>query len=272
MAESPVLETDASAIADAVFKTPVNPFDEKGTIKVMLGEPSSGMIDCIAHDNRLDAYMEYARLESRSKFKFFTGNVGRCGVNYAREMMADEAIQQNMDYLFMIDDDMIIPRRCFERLFDTMVANKADMAAPICTQRLYPFYPVMYKHVYTTAMDGENHLENQFITDYTPNSVVTVDGIGFGVVLLSVPFLKKLKPLMPTGMFFSNRNVGEDIYFCIKARQQLDAKIIVDTSIKVGHLRHPEMATEYDFVKAKGLEKKFDGVFDEKQIKIGYGK
>jgi len=150
VAENQVLETD---------KPTVNPFDDKATIKVFLGEPSSGMIDCIAHDNRLDVYMEYARLEARHalrfwnfavsvfgkivdfsiftnfketiielwnefkicrdlpKFKFFTGNVGRCGVNYAREMMATEAIHQGMDYLFMIDDDMIIPKRCFERLW-----------------------------------------------------------------------------------------------------------------------------------------------------------
>ncbi len=178
--------------ATATIDAPkVNPFDDKTLIKVMLGEPSSGLIDCIAHDNRLDVYMDYARLEARSKFKFFTGNVGRAGVNYAREMMADEAIAQGMDYLFMIDDDMLLPKHCFERVFATMQKEKADMAAPICTQRLAPFYPVMYKHV-TQMIDGVNHLNNQFIEDYEPNSVVTVDGFGFGVALLWVPFLKRL--------------------------------------------------------------------------------
>lgn len=240
----------------------MNPFDDKDTIKVMLGEPSAGLIDCIAHDNRLDVYMEYARLEARSRFKFFTGNVGRCGVNYAREMMAAEAIAQGMDYLFMIDDDMIIPKRCFERLFESMAAHKADLAAPLCTQRLHPFYPVMYKHVYSDV-NGVSNLQNVFITDYEPNSVVSVDGVGFGAVLISVPFLKKLKSMTSGGLFFSNTEVGEDIYFCIKARQRLDANIVVDTSIKVGHLRHPEMATEWDFVKAKGLEEKFRPVYGD---------
>lgn len=240
----------------------MNPFDDKDTIKVMLGEPSAGLIDCIAHDNRLDVYMEYARLEARSKFKFFTGNVGRCGVNYAREMMADEAINQKMDYIFMIDDDMLIPKRAFERLFDVMQEEKADIVAPLCTQRLHPFYPVMYKHVYRDV-NGTSNLENQFITDYEPNSRVTVDGVGFGVVLISVPFLKKLKAVTSGGLFFSNTNVGEDIYFCIKARQKLNARIVVDTRIKVGHLRHPEMATEWDFVKAKGLEDKFRPIYGD---------
>lgn len=238
----------------------INPFDDKTTIKVMLGEPSAGVIDCIAHDNRLDVYMDYARLEAKTNLKFFTGNTGRTGVNYAREMMAHEAIAQNMDYLFMIDDDMLLPKRCFERLFETMKKEKADMAAPICTQRVAPYHPVMYKQVIETV-DGVRHINSQFIQDYEPNSVLTVDGFGFGVVLISVPFLRQMKEKMPDGMFFSNRNVGEDIWFCMMARVKLDAKIIVDTSIKVGHLCHPKMATEFDFVAAKGLQDKFKNIY-----------
>jgi hypothetical protein len=204
--------------------------------------------------------MDYARLEARTNFKFFTGNVGRCGVNYAREMMADEAINQGMDYLFMVDDDMILPKRCFERVFETMKKEGADVAAPICTQRLPPYYPVMYKHV-VKDVEGVKHINNVFIEEYEPNSVVNVDGIGFGVALLSVPFLKRLKAAMPDGMFFSNRNVGEDIWFCMMARARLNAKIVVDTSVKVGHLCHPQMASEWDYVKTKGLQEKFKGVY-----------
>lgn len=245
----------------------IDPFDDKTTIKVMLGEPSAGVVDCIAHDNRLDVYMDYARLEARTKFKFFTGNVGRAGVNYARETMAAEAIAQGMDYLFMIDDDMLLPKRCFERLFETMQKEKADMAAPICTQRVPPYYPVMYKHT-AKLIDGVQHLNNEFIQDYEPNSVVTVDGFGFGVVLISVPFLKKMQSVMPDGMFFSNRNVGEDIWFCMMARVKLNAKAIVDTSIKVGHLCHPQMACEYDFVKAKGLQERFKDIYTVTESRV----
>lgn len=238
----------------------INPFDDPSKIKVMVGMPSSGVIDCIAVDNRLDFMMELARLEGRTNFKFFTGNTGRCGVNYAREMMAKEAINQGMDYILMIDDDQIVPKTMFDRLYNTLKKENADMASPIVTQRFPPFYPVMYHHNY--YKEGvTNHLRNEIMVGYEPNSTVKVDGVGFGVVLISVAFLKKFEPLMPDGMFFSNNNVGEDIYFCIKARQKLDAKIVVDTSIKVGHLRHPEMATEWDYVKAMKLEDKFKDVY-----------
>lgn len=237
-----------------------SPFNDSTKIKVLLGEPSNGLVDATAHDNRLDFYMELARLEARSDFKFFTGNTGRTQINYARETMSSEAIRLGMDYLFMIDDDMLVPRRCFERVFETMEKEKADIAAPICTQRIHPFKPVMYRHSWIEQGD-KKQLQNEFIEDYEPNSVVRVDGIGFGVVLIAVPFLKKLKDLMPHGMFFSNTHVGEDIWFCINARRLLDAKLVVDTSVKVGHLRHPEIATEQDYVKAMNLGEKFKAVY-----------
>ena len=238
----------------------INPFKDASKIKVLLAEPSAGMVDCIAHDNRLDQYIEMGRLESVGKFKFFTGNTGRCGINYARETMANEAIKLGMDYLFMTDDDMILPRKCFERVYETLVKEKADIAAPICTQRVYPFKPVMYQHEWIKGDTGER-LSNNMIEDYEPNSVVKVDGIGFGVVLISVPFLVKLKEKMPRGMFFSNSDIGEDIWFCINAKRLLDAKIVVDTSVKVGHLRHPEMATEWDYVKATNRQERFSSVY-----------
>ena len=171
-------------------------------------------------------------------------------------------MRQNMDLLFMIDDDMIVPKSCFERLYETMQKEKAEMAAPLCTQRFAPFLPVMYRHELGN-LNGIPHINNQTVEDYEPNAVVKVDGFGFGVALISVPFLRKMKKVMPDGMFFSNRNVGEDIWFCMMARQKLDATIVVDTSIKVGHLRHPEIATEYDYVKAKNLQEKFKDVYSK---------
>lgn len=240
-----------------------NPFDDKDTIKVMVGEPSGGLIDCQAHDNRLDFVMELARLEARSKFKFFTGNVGRTPINYAREMMAQEAVKQGMDYLFMVDDDMMIPKRCFERCYDALVKHGADISAPICTQRIHPYNPVLYKHTWVEKTLGVRTIKNEFISDYEPNSIVEVDGIGFGVVLISVALLRKMYSFQTPGkgLFFSNNDIGEDIWFCIKARQEFKAKIVVDTSIKVGHLKHPEAATELDWVKAKGLEDRFSKVY-----------
>ena len=237
-----------------------NPFMDKSAIKIILCQPSSGLIDCIAFDNRLDFVMELARLEARSNFKFFTGNVGRTGINYTRELFVEEAIKNNMDYLLMIDDDMIIGYNAFERLFETMQKHGADIIAPICTQRFPPYLPVMYQHTIVDRGDGTKTINNQHIKDYEPNSVIEVGNIGFGVVLIKIDLLKKMKAAMPNGIFFSNTNMGEDLWASLNAKE-LGAKIIVDTSIKVGHLCHPRIASEKDFVECNGLQEKFKSVY-----------
>lgn len=237
-----------------------NPFLDQTTIKVMISQPSSGLMDCIAVDNRLDFVMELARLESRSKFKFFTGNVGRTGINYTRELFVREAIKLNMDYLFMIDDDMIIGYNGFELLFNSMQEHKADIAAPICTQRFPPYLPVMYRHEVIKNENGSTTIKNEPVKDYEPNSVVDVGNIGFGVALIKVDLLRKLEKVMPNGMFFSNTNMGEDLWFSLNAKEN-GAKIIVDTSIKVGHLCTPRVASEKDFVECSGLQEKFASVY-----------
>ena len=244
---------DQGSILEA-DRPPVNPFDDTTKIKVMTSEPSAGLVDCQVFDNRIDFYMELARLESRSQFKFFTGNTGRMSVNYAREAMATAAIEQGMDYILMIDDDQIVPRDMFERLYKTAQATGAGIVSPMVTQRFHPFNPVMWKHSFDEAQKA---ISCTFIEDYEPNTVVPCDAVGFGVVLIKVDVIKQVK----VPRFFSNTHLGEDIYFCMKARGEAKAKIVMDTAIKVGHLRPPVLATEYDFVKAKKLEGKFSKLY-----------
>jgi len=244
---------DQGSILEA-DRPPVNPFDDTTTVKVMTSEPSAGLVDCQVFDNRIDFYMELARLESRSRFKFFTGNTGRMSVNYAREAMATAAIEQGMDYILMMDDDQIVPRDMFERLYATAIKSGADMVSPMVTQRFHPFNPVMWKH----SFDAEKKaISCTFIEEYEPNTVVPCDAVGFGVVLIKLDIIKRIK----VPRFFSNTHLGEDIFFCMKARGEANAKIVMDTSIKVGHLRPSQVATEYDYVKAKKLEKKFEKVY-----------
>ena len=238
----------------AIDRATLDPFVATDTVKVMTSEPSAGLVDCQVFDNRIDFYMELARLESRSKFKFFTGNTGRMSINYARETMANAAVEQSMDFILMMDDDQIVPKNLFESLLKTMESEKADIVSPMVTQRFPPFNPVMWKQSW---FDGNKSISNTFIEDYEPGAIVEADAVGFGVVLIRVAMLKKIK--LPR--FFSNTHLGEDIFFCMKAKGEAGAKIVMDTSIKTGHLRPPQMATEYDFIKSKGLEKKFEKAY-----------
>ena len=236
-------------MTEAVLETPKDA-GEKKQIKVLLCEPSSGTIDSWVYDNRKDFMVECARLEARSNFKFGTGNTARLHVSAAREEVARFAVAEGYDYLFMVDDDQLIPKNCFERVYNAMQKHGADIAAPLVTQRVAPYNPVIWKAVDKKEFDEAGTLkslsiDHEFMHDFEPNETVFPDAVGFGVVLISVELLKKLK----APWFYSNRHVGEDIWFCIRARREQNSKIVCDTSIKVMHMGYPIARGEYDWIK-----------------------
>lgn len=221
-----------------------DPFKNEGLIRVFYGEPSTGLMDIVAVDNRKDLIMELARIEQHSCFKFITGTTGRLLVTYARETMAQEALKLNCEWMLFIDDDMIVPTGMFTELMKH--ADEADIIAPLCFQRVAPYKPVIYKAILEKTVDGGIFIkEIDNVLDYPINSKGYFDAVGFGVVLIKTEIFKK----MQAPWFFSNTMLGEDIYFCMRAKD-MGYKILVDTRIKVGHLALPRAITELDFLKA----------------------
>lgn len=218
----------------------------KNKIKVMVSEPTLGWIHHQVYDNRKDFVMEIARYEAKSDYKFFTMNTGRLLISYARELICDQAISTNMDYLLFIDDDMIVPHNLFEHL----IQIDADIVAPLCTTRNFPFEPVVYRsEISDQESDGSFKLKNTSVTDIERNKIVDAETVGFGVVLIKVDILKKI----PKPWFFVNQAVGEDILFCIRARQHIpDFKIKINTGLIVGHMGDPEIRTIKDYDRIKG--------------------
>lgn len=225
-----------------------NPFTkDNGRIKVFYGEPSGGLIDCTVYDNRKDFLMEMSKWKYHSKFDFFTVSTGRMHTSYARELLAEEALKVGADFILFIDDDMMVPKNLFPALIKH--ADSADIIAPLCFQRIAPYNPVVYKIKEGRQSDGRKFIYNESNKDYPRNSVFQADAVGFGVVLIKTEVLKKL----PKPWFFSNQNVGEDIYFCLEAKKR-GFKLLIDSTIKIGHMAAPRPITEIDFIRASGTE------------------
>lgn len=236
----------------------LDPFKDEKTCKVAICEPSSGLVDAIVYDNRKDFWAQLVRLETRSNLKFFNWGTHRLHTSYARETCAENAIDSGMDYILFIDDDMIVPKNLFERLMATALETGAEMVAPLCTQRIHPYKPVLYKITVNEDVEkGQRFFHNSHLEGYEPNSVFEVDAVGFGVVLIKVDVLKRMKK----PFFFSNASIGEDIWFCYKAREEAKAKIIADTRIKIGHMSFPPIITELDYVTNNGLHEKFKDIY-----------
>lgn len=188
---------------------------------------------------------EYERV---SNYKFFKTCLGRLMVSYAREKFAEYALNIGFDYILYLDDDHIWPLNIFNGL--EKYIKDYDIVAPLCLQRQYPFTPVIYKSKLTSLPDGRTLVDNvryAEVKEVKKGDIITdADAIGFGAAIVKVDLLKKVS----RPWFFNQVGVGEDIWFCIKAKREANAKILVDTSIEAPHLRDREPIYWEDYVKA----------------------
>lgn len=178
----------------------------------------------------------YHDVSKGKRFEFFFVTLGRIFTPYAREEAAKLAIEHHMDYLFMVDDDMMCPEDLFERLYRW----DKDIVAPLAFTRNFPHRPVIYSVI--NGWDSTTrtpYFKNQFVMKYPKDQLVECDAVGFGAVLIKVSVLKALS----TPLFMSTCGTGEDVYFCLKARKS-GFRVYMDTSTKLGHLSHPQIITE----------------------------
>lgn len=164
----------------------------------------------------------------------------RTSIDRFRNMAAKYCISNEFDYLFFIDDDMIIPKDAFTKLYQ---ANY-DIIMGHVYIRSYPFEIMAFKFVKFTNGVQNKRLVNitQEDLSYTlSNGVLKVDAIGTAVSLIKVKVLKQIeKPWFLTGP-----HQTEDIYFCMKALDNIKhLKIGLHTQVKCGHLLDPEVISE----------------------------
>lgn len=164
---------------------------------------------------------------------FFTGEIF---IPFAREHLAQTALNYNCDYLFMIDDDMMAP---FD-LFYKLVAHDKDLVSPLAFTRNPPYNPVVYSlREGWDPVARSRYYANQAVLNYPRETLFQCDAMGFGAVLIKTELFKKI----PKPWFMSSSATGEDILFCCKAREH-GFKIWCDSTQKLGHLSDSLVVTE----------------------------
>ena len=222
--------------------------------KVAISIPSEGHTLPEAYDNHLVLSFHLGALQERLKhekapiqYEFYWYTTGRILTALAREKLVQEALKGGMDYIFMYDDDMVLPIDTVEFLLKDMEEHpEMDVVAPLAFMRNPPHYAVIYTVV--EGYDQESHRPyfiNQFVKNYPKDKLVECDAVGFGGALIRMSMVRKMKP----PYFFSTTGSGEDIYFCMKSRQEVGARIFMDTRVKLGHLGKPPIIDEAYFEK-----------------------
>lgn len=230
------------------------PRPKRRVVKVMWGIPNEGHTLTDAYDNRLLMAQHMGCLQALShfgvkkygeadfdypsdvEFEFYQATVGNVLTPVARQRIAELAVEENMDYLFMIDDDMISPVDLFERLYK----HQKDIVGALAFTRFAPHKPVIYilTEGYDPVEKKDYYISQSYLT-YPKDTLVECDAVGFGAVLIKVDILRSMR----RPWFVAATGRGEDIQFCFDARKA-GFKVFMDTATKLGHLGPPKNVTE----------------------------
>lgn len=145
-------------------------------------------------------------------------------IHWARNRMADHAIESGCDRLLFLDSDMQFSEDLFQRLSKRMDEG-CDIVTGLCFTRAEPIVPAIFRF-------GDDKKLHNFM-DYPKDSLIEVDACGMAACMINVDVLKAVKKEF--GDPFNPASRSEDIAFCIRAKAQ-GTRIWCDTSVKLGHV------------------------------------
>jgi len=168
----------------------------------------------------------------------------------AREVLVEDAINNEADYILFLDDDTVFPANCL----DTMLSHDVDFVSGINFAKKPPYMPTQFTSHYTKLEDGTINQRYKHILDY-PEDLIEVEGVGLFCALIKTEAIKKLRhPYFASPELVMESHIGEDISFS-RRFWEAGLKIHVDTRIKCGHIFGDVMVTESDFIRNKKLAK-----------------
>ena len=165
----------------------------------------------------------------------------------SRNSLAMMAIQMDADFVFWLDSDMVFKSDTLVRMMDTLKKNDLDILSGLYFRRVPPYSPVLFDKL---EQNGENTEFSEFKT--VPEGLFEVGGCGFGCVLMKTDVFFDVQSKFGN-MFAPRGNNGEDVAFCIRARE-CGYKIYCDPSIVCGHVGYSVIDDQFYRVFQKTLE------------------
>ena len=147
-----------------------------------------------------------------------------------RELIMNDAVDDMFDYLFFVDDDIVLPEHALEMLVATAEADPSTAVVGGLYYSRDSARPV------TVAGWNSSDTSSAHIPAFTSTSTGIVDGVGFGCALLRVSAAKPLTaPYFSAHVYIERsarlaRVCDEDYLYCERVRQagyvvRLDARV-----------------------------------------------
>ena len=201
--------------------------EDKNIKKILIGLPNTGYF----HFTTVSSLVSLIIPENyRISFRF----ISNCLIYDARESLSKFAIDNDFDYLFMVDSDMVLPPNTIVELLKTLDSGY-DLATGLIFKRTYPFQPCFYSSARINQQGEKFTSSLEGIIKWNDNEILPIEACGMASCLIKVDCLKQLD--LP--LFYPFPEIGEDITFCIKFRQK-GFKLALNTGLDIGHLAtHP---------------------------------
>ena len=147
-----------------------------------------------------------------------------------RNSLVRTAVEEKCDYILFIDADMRFPKTTLERL----LAHKKDIIGVNATTRMMPPSPTA-KNI---QINEDGSVDWLAVYSNKEKGISKVDAIGCGVMLIKTSCLKDIpQPYFYFEQLLKGKLLGEDIYFCIKAKDAgIDTWVDHDLSMEIGHV------------------------------------
>ena len=173
---------------------------------------------------------------------FQMGITERMVVDWARNELARVAKEKINEYtgekfthLLWLDDDHTFPPDLALRL----ISHDKDMVSALYFGRTHPHFPVVY-------VKDTNDKYKHFPLIEAPGCLFECDAVGFGSLMMRRDVFDRV----PEPWFTLDWKAGEDIAFCVKAKEH-KIGVWCDGAYKLGHIGVPPVVTEADWTKAK---------------------
>lgn len=168
--------------------------------------------------------------------------------NPRQEVARNAAIKSFLDtpgdWFMWIDTDMTFEYNSIERLVATAHKHKADIVSGL---------GFIYKRQDEQIVPNgywfdEEDLYYKEHADYEPGKVYEIDGTGSGFVLIHRRVLEAWDDEFWHSTWRAHPHtggqMGHDLAFCFKAKREYGFKIVWDTGVKTGHIKHFELTEE----------------------------
>ena len=161
-------------------------------------------------------------------------------VYIGRDKLARKAIDEGFSHVLWLDSDMVFE----STLLDDLMFSGKSFVTGIAHGRRAPHFSCIFKEVYPKVDRWE-------YKDY-PSTTFKIGGCGFACVLIETRILKAVWDKHGT-CFFPTRELGEDVAFCVKARE-CGFEIYAEPTVRLGHIGHITIYPEYSETYASSIQ------------------